>query len=477
MNSNKLFKDLSVDGDASIEFEDLSIDSRRTVEGDLFIAVEGHQQDGHQYIPAALESGASGLLIEKDKRTSLPSDRSVPVFQTEDTSRILPALARNFYGNPSDHLLLVGVTGTNGKTTTSHLLESILQAHGHKTGLIGTITKRFQGEQSKGNTTTPSIVENYRRLRSWNDRGADAVVIEASSHGLEQGRLKGIQFDVGIFTNLSRDHLDYHDTMENYFKAKRILADQSDTMIAFSDDEYGQRLVDENGAIGVGKAGNYQIIDPRVGLDGVECRLSTPEDRVEQLVSPLTGLFNYKNISIAAAAAAEIGVSWDDIRQGLANRDFVPGRCERLEGPPSVIVDYAHTPDAMENVITSLKPLVPGRLICVFGAGGDRDRKKRPMMGSIASREADYSVVTSDNPRSEPIEQIIEDILEGMNGQKNFHVQSDRGQAIREAIEDADEDDMVLIVGKGHETEQVIGDQVIPFQDAQVAREVLKYND
>jgi len=235
--------------------------------------------------------------------------------------------------------------------------------------------------------------------------------------------------------------------------------------------------VDENGAIGVGEDGDYRIVDPRVGLDGVECQLSTADDRVEELFSPLTGLFNYKNIAVAAVAAAEMGVAWDDIRRGLVNCDSVPGRCERLEGPPSVIVDYAHTPDAMENVITSLKPLIPGRLICVFGAGGDRDRKKRPMMGSIASREADYSVVTSDNPRSEPMDQIIDDILVGMNGHQEFHVQSDRGQAIREAIEDAEDDDLVLIVGKGHETEQVIGDRVIPFQDARVAREVLEYSD
>jgi len=311
-------------------------------------------------------------------------------------------------------------------------------------------------------------------VRSWVDRGADAVVIEVSSHGLEQGRVRGLEFDVGIFTNLSQDHLDYHGSMENYFQAKRILLTQSRIPVVYAGDSYGQRLIEEFDAVSVGEDADYEIRQPRVGLEGIECVVRTPGGEDVELKSSLTGLFNYKNISLSATAALELDCGVDVVRRGIQNCEYIPGRCERLEGPPPVIVDYAHTPDALENVISSLQPLVDKRLICVFGAGGDRDRGKRPKMGRIAEEEADYSIVTSDNPRSEPPMEIIEDILEGMNGRTNYQVEVDRGQAIRKAIQEATREDLVLIVGRGHETEQSVGDRKIPFEDSTVAREVLE---
>lgn len=473
MNSDELIDGLPINGESSVRIRDISIDTRELEGGELFVALEGHDQDGHQYLNEAVEQGANALLIDADRASDLPYFDSIPTFTTENTREVLPDLLGKFYDHPSDELTLIGVTGTNGKTTTTHLLQSIMEANDCATGLIGTISHQFQGEEWKGDTTTPSIVENYRCLREWSDNGADAVVIEVSSHGLDQGRVEGLSIDAGVFTNLSQDHLNYHGSMENYFQAKRRLITMSDTGVAYADDEYGERLIEEDGAVGVGKTGEYRVRDPSVGLDGIEFELESPTGERIELTSPLTGLFNWKNISLAGVTARELGVDWDVIRRGIKDRDRIAGRCERLEGPPPVIVDYAHTPDAMDNVIGSINPLVEGRLICVFGAGGDRDRTKRPKMGRIAADQADYSVVTSDNPRTEPPMQIIEDILEGMNGANNYDVEEDRGQAIRRAIEEAEDDDLVLIVGRGHETEQIIGDRVIPFEDISVAEEVL----
>jgi UDP-N-acetylmuramoyl-L-alanyl-D-glutamate--2,6-diaminopimelate ligase len=476
VKSTKLFNDLAVEGDESCELSGISIDTRKLDPGDLFVAVVGHDEDGHRYLQDAVDQGAAGVLVQPEN--DHPTDHlSVPVFQTENTRELLPDLLPSVYGDPSSELKLIGVTGTNGKTTTTHLIETILKSSNESTGLIGTIERRFAGESNKGDCTTPSIVDTYELLRDWSDRGATAVVMEVSSHALEQGRVRGLIFATASFTNLSQDHLDYHGSMEEYYKAKKKLFEQSKRNVIYSDGEYGQRLVEELDAVSVGQEGDYRVKDPSVSLDGITFELKRPDGGSVQLRSPLTGLFNYKNIALATAVGLENGISAEDVRAGLANCENVPGRCERLEGPPRVIVDYAHTPDALENVLTGLGPIVDGRTLCVFGAGGDRDRGKRPKMGRIATEEADYAIVTSDNPRSEPPEAIIDDILGGMNGRTNYHVQADRGQAIREGIERAGDDDLVLVVGKGHETEQVIGDRVIPFEDRAVAEEVLEYQN
>lgn len=479
VNLSELVRDLPVEGDTDADVTGVAIDSRKIQEGELFVARRGEQQDGHAFLPDAVEAGASALLVESDRRDGLEFDEappnSVPVLTTPDTREILPSLLERFYGNPSEDLVLVGVTGTNGKTTTTYLLHAILEAAGHATGLIGTIERRFEGDERPLRCTTPSLVEAVRCLREWSRSGASAAVMEVSSHGLDQGRVRSLRFTAAGFTNLSQDHLDYHGDMENYYRAKRRLFDLAHHKVSYADDEYGDRLARETGATTVGRDADYTVRDPRVALEGIELGLTVPSGTTLELYSPLTGLFNYKNIAIAAAMALEIGLDPEAVQEGIRQCDSVPGRCERLPGPPPAVVDYAHTPDAMRNVLESLRPLVDGELICVFGAGGDRDVTKRPRMGRIAASQADYAVVTSDNPRTESPEAIIDDILTGMDGHPNYHVQEDRGQAIREGLERAGPDDLVLIVGKGHETEQVYGDRVIPFDDREVTREVQRH--
>lgn len=479
MKTTTLFDDLpvqSVADDAECSINDICIDTRALNEGDLFVALPGRDDDGHEYLTDADVKNASAVLVESSRTNSLPS-LNIPVFATDDTRDLLPDLLKARYGDPSRELKLIGVTGTNGKTTTTHLVESILKVEGESTGLIGTIERRFKGETSKGNTTTPSIVETYRLLQDWSERGATAVVMEVSSHALDQGRVEGLTFAAAAFTNLTQDHLDYHDGMEAYYRAKKKLFEQSEIGIVYTDGEYGERLAGEVDAVSVGEGADYAVTEPTVDLDGIDLTLALPDGESVRLHSPLTGLFNYRNIALACGVVHQLGADVESLRSGIENCDNVPGRCERLEGPPRVLVDYAHTPDAMENVLTSISPLVEGRTLCVFGAGGDRDRGKRPKMGRIGVQEADYAVITSDNPRSEDPERIVNDILEGVNGTTNYHVQLDRGEAIREAIEKAGDDDLVLIVGKGHETEQVIGDRVIPFEDRAVAREVLEHRN
>jgi UDP-N-acetylmuramoyl-L-alanyl-D-glutamate--2,6-diaminopimelate ligase len=463
---------LTEEKDISTEIKGISIDTRQLEPKELFIALVGHDSDGHRYLKEAARSGAAALLIEKSRKDKIPPGLDIPVFVCQDTREILPKLLEKFYGVPSDKLRLIGITGTNGKTTTTHLLESIFKTAGETTGLIGTIVRRFAGRAWKADRTTPSVVENYRCLSEWADRGCTVAIMEVSSHGLEQGRVEGLSFAAGGFTNLSRDHLDYHENMEQYYRAKRKLFEQSDKKIACSDDDYGLRLAEELSAKTAGKTGDYRVEELEANLTGISFKLITPSGSKLSLSSSLTGLFNYKNISLAAAVALELGVAPADVSEGVSACEGVPGRCEKVLEAPAVFVDYAHTAEAMENLITSIKPLVEGKIIVVFGAGGDRDRGKRPDMGKVASDLADYSVLTSDNPRGEEPRQIFADVVGGMQGNENYHIEADRGQAIREAITMADEKDTVLIVGKGHETEQIIGERVIPFDDASVAREV-----
>ncbi len=473
-----LVRDLPVEGESDADVAGIAIDTRKLQPGELFVARPGADGDGHDYLRDAVEAGASALLVNRDRQgLDLPDETNppVPVLRTPDTNRILPELLERFYGRPSEDLLLAGITGTNGKTTTSYLLRAILEAEGRTTGLIGTIERRFEGDERPLRCTTPSLVESVRCLQDWSRAGASAAVMEVSSHGLDQGRVRSLDFSVAGFTNLSQDHLDYHGDMESYYRAKRRLFELARRGVSWADDEYGARLARETGAVTVGEGGDYTVRDPHVELEGIALILQRPSGDALELRSPLTGLFNYKNVALAAAMALEAGVEPEAVVDGVRACDSVPGRCERLPGPPHAVVDYAHTPHAMENVLGSLRPLVDGELICVFGAGGDRDVTKRPRMGRIAAERADYAIVTSDNPRSESPQAILDDILEGMDGRSNYHVQEDRGQAIREGLERAGEEDLVVIVGKGHETEQVYGDRVLPFDDREVTREVQRH--
>ncbi len=460
---------------ADCQVSGVNNDTRQLEPGEIFVACRGHATDGHRYLDEAVAQGAAALVVDKNKQDYLPEDLSIPVILVDSPKKILTNLLCRFYGRPDRELTLIGITGTNGKTTTTHLVESIMEAEGESVGLIGTIERRFNGSEFAVDCTTPSLVETYRCLREWADSGATAAVMEVSSHGLDQGRVKGLSFAAAGFTNLSQDHLDYHGEMEEYYQSKKKLFQQSSTAVVYVGDKYARRLSSELDAVSVGpEEADYSVVAPESTLSHTRLKMQLPQaDEVITFESPLTGRHNYKNMALAVALTAELGIQTSAIKEGLATCDNVPGRCEKVASSPTVVVDYAHTPAAVENVIKSMKPLTEGRLICVFGAGGDRDRGKRPAMGEAVNRLADYAVVTSDNPRSEEPAEIIDDILVGMEAGR-FHVQLDRGQAIREAVERAAPEDLVLILGKGHETEQVIGDRVIPFDDARVAREVLK---
>jgi len=460
---------------AGCKITGINDDTRHLEPGEIFVACRGHETDGHLYLDEAVASEAAALVVAKDKQNHLPDEISIPILTVDHPQEILPDLLRRFYGRPDRELTLIGITGTNGKTTTTHLVESILEAEGESVGLIGTIERRFNGSEFAVDCTTPSLVGTYKCLRAWADAGATAAVMEVSSHGLDQGRVKGLSFTAAGFTNLSQDHLDYHGEMEEYYQSKKKLFQQSSSSVVYVGDEYACRLAKEIDAVTVGPGDNdYRVVESDSNLTRTRLKMQMPiAEEPVVFESSLTGLHNYKNMALAAALTAELGVRINSIQKGLAGADNVPGRCEKIASQPNIVVDYAHTPDAVENVIRSMKPLTRGRIICVFGAGGDRDRGKRPAMGEAVNRLADYAVVTSDNPRSEDPKKIIDDVVVGMEADR-FHVRVDRGQAIRDAVERAAPEDLVLILGKGHETEQIIGTRVIPFDDARVAREVLE---
>ncbi len=477
MNAKELFNDLPVTlPESPPAVSGIHTDTRDLRPGDLFVARSGGSTDGHRFLQQAAEAGATAGLVDPGRIQEPPSD--LPLIRTDRPEELLTPLLKRFYGDPSEELTLVGVTGTNGKTTTTRLIATVLEEAGHPTAVFGTVVHEFRETSWEYDRTTPSRVELYRGLSEARRQGASAAVLEVSSHALDQGRVDGLRFDSGAFTNLTQDHLDYHASMEEYFEAKSKLFEQVEEGVARLD-EYGKRLARMDHVAGLGEPGDeatYVVADHDSDLEGSSLILRIPRDGQLELESRLTGSYNIWNMALAAAVADQLGVEPEAIRRGIRSSRQVPGRCERIEGPPDVIVDYAHTPDALRNVLGGLRTLVDGRLICVFGAGGDRDRTKRPRMGRAVETEADYAVVTSDNPRSEDPERIIDDILEGFEGSK-YQVQPDRGQAIREAVEWAEDDDVIVVAGKGHETGIEFADITVPFDDAVVVREVLNSRD
>ncbi|MDD3082333.1 MAG: UDP-N-acetylmuramoyl-L-alanyl-D-glutamate--2,6-diaminopimelate ligase [Desulfobacterales bacterium] len=466
--------------------------------GGLFVAVCGFKTDGHRFVDEAIARGASAVLVSR------PVCAKTAVVQVPDTRRALSALAARFYGDPSLDLFMIGITGTNGKTTTSFLIERILIQAGFNTGVIGTINCRYGGKIFENPMTTPESLDFQRILSQMRDSGVTHVVAEISSHAIDLGRIADCWFDVGLFTNLSQDHLDYHRTMDEYWQCKRrffteYLAagpkrDRARAVVN-TDHDRGRELARELDlpviCVGRDAACQVQAIEPGFDLSGIRTRIRTPRGTFS-LHSPLVGAHNLENILCAAGAAVAAGIENDVIRQGIEAVGCVPGR---LEGVPDtlgrfVYVDYAHSPDALENVINTLKPLGGARIICLFGCGGDRDAGKRPLMGQIAARLCDLCVITSDNPRSESPTAIIDQILEGVRKQKDlspytpemlkrgfdrrgYVVVPDRRSAIALAIGVSRPGDVVLLAGKGHETYQLIGARTFDFDDRIEARKVL----
>jgi UDP-N-acetylmuramoyl-L-alanyl-D-glutamate--2,6-diaminopimelate ligase len=432
-------------GDGALEIRELAYDAREVPRDSLFFCVPGAKADGHDFAAAALERGAAALVVER--RLELES----PQLVVPSVRAAMPRAAVEFFGDPTARLPVAAITGTNGKTTTAYLLWSILAAAGEQPGLLTNVERRVGTDVREVGLNTPESIDLQRLFGEMLDQGNRACVMEATSMASAKGRLEGTRFAVLVFTNLTQDHLDFHGTMEEYFEFKRRLFGQTDRAVVNVGDEYGQRLAAEL-------------------PDAITFR---PGDALGELDLKLPGRFNIENALAAVAAARALGIDEKAIKQGIEAVERVPGRFDRVdEGQPfTVFVDYAHTPGALETALEAARELGRGgRVICVFGAGGDRDRAKRPLMGQVVSELADLALVTSDNPRSEDPAAIAAEVVDGLD----LEVELDRRRAIERALELARQGDVVVIAGKGHEQGQEIGGRKLPFDDRQVAREVLR---
>lgn len=465
-----------------LEVTRVCTNSHACQQGDLFIGMPGTRVDGGEFWRNAIGQGAIAAVVTPQAATKQPPNTDSCVIQTQDMIAACSAIAAAFHDYPSSQLNMVGVTGTNGKTTTSHLIEYFLLQAQQPTAMLGTLYSRWQGYSQVATHTTPFAVELQSQLAAAVAAGNQYAVMEVSSHALAQGRVKGCNFAVSVFTNLTQDHLDYHRDMEDYFQAKSLLFSPeylSGKAIINLDDAYGQRLMAQ---LDPSQVWTYSVNNQDADLftsdlnyqpTGVTGILHTPVGEIA-FNSPLVGQFNLANLLAATGAALQLGVDLQLLAESLPQFAGVPGRMERVQVKPeqdiSVIVDYAHTPDSLENLLQAARPFIKGKMICVFGCGGDRDRTKRPLMGKIAAELADIAVVTSDNPRTENPEQILKDVVAGIPDHVKPIVMVDRAQAIATAIKDAQPGDGVLIAGKGHEDYQILGTEKIHFDDREQAR-------
>jgi UDP-N-acetylmuramoyl-L-alanyl-D-glutamate--2,6-diaminopimelate ligase len=466
-------------GAHEIEVTTLAYDNRVVTPGTLFFCVPGMTRDGHEFARDAIARGAVALVVER------PLNLSVPEIRVDDVRSAMAPAAARFNGDPSAALKVVGITGTNGKTTSAFLVRELLEADGQQCGLLGTVKSVIGGDEREVVRTTAEAIDLQRDLRAMLDGGDVACAIEVSSHALELHRADAVHFAAAIFTNLTQDHLDFHPSMEHYFAAKRRLFTDAAPAVSVVniDDPYGARLAEELSAAGgepvtfaLERRAAYRALHVDTDLRGAKFTVRAPDGRIE-LATPLRGRFNVYNVLGVLAAVRALGVPMQTAAAAIETAGQVPGRFETVDAgqPFAVVVDYAHTPDSLDNVLSSARELVttPGaRLHVVFGAGGDRDRGKRPMMGRIARRLADRVIVTSDNPRSEDPEAIITEILSGSG--PHIEHNADRRQAIELALSTAAPGDVVVIAGKGHEQGQEFADSLkLPFDDVTVARELL----
>ena len=478
-------------------------DSRKVSPGDLFVALRGANSDGHDYLERATGLGAAALIVEEMPDAGRQFD--LPIVRVPDSRRALAPIAARFFGNPASELSLIGVTGTNGKTSTTYLVESILTQAGWRTGLIGTVEIRFAGEREAAVNTTPESLDLQRTLRAMCTAQVDAALMEVSSHGLELGRISGCAFRVAAFTNLSQDHLDFHGSMDSYLASKaRLFRDHlapGAIAVINIDDPASEKMIGaarDAGAeilrVGRGRdsRADLRLTKSEIQLEGTRAELEDANGRFEVELS-LIGDFNLENLLVASGVARALGIDSDLIARGIAVCPQVPGRMERIKGPgrdqPTVLVDYAHTPDAVEKLLRAVRPLCKGRLIAVFGCGGDRDRAKRPLMAEAVARNADLAIATSDNPRTEDPNLILADVEAGLKDLERveadalfssdsgltgrYAVLVDRRQAIKLALAEATASDTVVLAGKGHEDYQIIGHEKFPFDDRDEARRAL----
>lgn len=482
MKLRKLLEEISIlswKGNQEENIQGITYSSAQIGEHYLFAALKGEKTDGHQFIPEALKKGAKAILSERP----VPDDFPVTWIQVKDAREALGQISANFYGHPYQEMKMVGITGTKGKTTTAYLLEAILKkAHFHP-AVTGTISYRGPGLNKSAQRTTPEAPDLHRVLREVKEKGATHCIMEVSSHSLELKRVVGINFDLAIFTNLSGEHIDYHQSMEKYFEAKKKLftLNKKGMAVVNLDDPWGKKLVSQlpRGTITYGLQSKATVRAQNFYFNhrGISISVQYPGGKLD-VFSPLLGKPNASNVMASVATALTLNIPLYAIKEGVTSLRGIPGRMEKIDNSQGflIFVDYAHTDAALRNLLETARGLNPSRVILVFGAGGDRDKTKRPRMGKIAVTWADWTILTSDNPRSENPLTIISDIQKGIQktGKNNYQIQPDRKEAIRQALYSAKPGDCILIAGKGHENYQIIKDKVIHFNDGEVVREILK---
>jgi len=478
-----LLKDIpgvQVNGNGGAEILGLAHSSQQVQPGFLFAALRGEKRDGYDFIEDALRRGASAIFSERPK----PSNLKVTWIQVSDAREALALAAANFYDHPSMKMKVIGVTGTKGKTTLTYLLESILKKAGYEPGVIGTINYRWPNRILSAERTTPEAPETQKMMSEMLGQGATHCLIEVSSHALDLKRVWGIRFDIAVFTNLSPEHLDYHESMEDYFEAKKklfFLNTKKRTAVVNLDDVWGKKLIAElpltTVSYGLEPAAIVRGREYRLAETGIKVEVDFPGSQMK-ICSPLMGKHNLYNILAAFATSLALNIPALTIKEGITALKGIPGRLEKIENAMGfqVYVDYAHTDNALQNLLETVRELKPHRILLVFGAGGDRDKSKRARMGEVAARLADWAFLTSDNPRSEDPLAIIADIEKGfiLKGSKNYRIVPDRREAIEQALASAKKGDCVLIAGKGHEHYQIFKDRTIPFDDVEVIHSLLE---
>lgn len=480
-------------GNLDIDANGIEYNSKKVTKGSIFVAIKGFKTDGTEYINEAVENGAIGVIVEdKTVKESKPAQYLMldkkgivtTAITVEDSRKALASLSADFYDHPSQELNVIGITGTNGKTTITYLLESILQSAGKQTGVIGTINYRFGKKVVPAMQTTPESLDLQKMFREMADNKITDCILEVSSHSLSLNRVYKTKFAVGIFTNLTQDHLDFHQTKENYFKTKEKLFTEYDLKKAVIniDDPYGKLIAEKTGAekirISIKEEGDIRAKDIDMSIDGTSFTVKTPKGEL-QITSDLIGSYNIYNILCAIGAAIASDLPLEEIEKGINSLKCVPGRFQRIdEGQDfTVVVDYAHTDDALKNVVTAARELTDKRIITVFGCGGNRDRDKRQKMGEVVGRHSDYTIITSDNPRNEEPASIIAEIELGVKkvvDSDKYCMEIERQEAIAKAISMAEKEDIVIIAGKGHENYQQFKERRIHFDDCEVAQELIK---
>lgn len=468
-----------IKGNEESKVQNIRYDNRKIEQGDAFVCVKGFKVDGHSFIGDAIKKGANVLIVQED--VSVQED--IIIIKVRDTRKALAIMSSNYFGNPKDKLKIIGITGTNGKTTSAFIIKSILEKAGFMTGLIGTIANYIGNKKVDAVRTTPESYELHELFKNMVDAGVEYCVMEVSSHSLDLDRVYGVQFEEGIFTNLTRDHLDFHKTFENYYNAKFKLFERSNHSIINLDDPYGANIVkdiEERGVktkvstFSIEKESDFKAFEIKSHSNGSEFKVNL--EKVEEFYINIPGEYNIYNSLGCIICAHNLNIPMDKIKEGLSDV-VIPGRCELVAKeknlPYSIIIDYAHTPDGLENVLTTVKAFTKNRMISVFGCGGDRDKVKRPQMGKIGCELSDIAIITSDNPRSEEPMDIINDIVKPLN-YDNFVIEVNRKEAIRKAMNMALEGDVIVIAGKGHETYQILKDETIHFDEREVVYDILE---